>query len=726
MQRSLSNSALYAHSPNQHGTWQTLEAHHRAVANRTGQFCEAFGAGILGRLVGAVHDIGKANPQFQEYLRKVHAGVTKAKQVPHAIYSGVALARLGREDLSLVTACHHTGLTNRSEAKIKLSGVGEEGWFNDVLKDLTLDVSCRSLIPEYARDRLSLEFFIRMVFSALVDADWLDTEAHYDHAKAHAREERREMNLTAKELWQCFEVDQNNLLCTCSQGAETHVNAVRREIYHTCLDAANGAQGVYKLTVPTGGGKTRSAMGFALRHAIKHSLERVIFAIPYTSIIDQTADVYRGIFGDACVLEHHSGMDLTAIDDDESEQVQWWQLASENWDAPIIVTTTVQLFESLFSNKSSRCRKLHNLARSVLVLDEVQTLPIHLLTPILSILQELVTNYGVTLVLSTATQPTFSIKDNPYVRNFECSVGEIVPNAEKYFQSLKRVEYYVEPNPWDWQRVADEMMKHPQVLCVLNSRRDAVELFHLLEGDSTFHLSTLMCPAHRRSVIEEVRRRLSSGEPCRVVSTQVIEAGIDLDFPVALRAMGPLDRIVQVAGRCNREGRLAKGQVIVFEPEERHVPTGNYATATAEAQKILSAGQCDLNSPEVFALYFNRLWQDCNTDSKKIMELRESFNYATVAERFRMIDEDTVPVVVLWGDRPRELLQRLQAKGCASRKEWRDLQPYTVAVFRRQISEYLKSGCIDEVFDGLYVWTGNYDEKVGIVEYFADPSDLIA
>lgn len=715
---------LLAHSPNDKGTEHYLADHLHAVAELAEGFASRFGAGELARLAGIAHDIGKANPDFQRYLldswRAEKEGGRKPRSVPHSIYGAVILAQSMNEILSIVAAGHHGGLADISDLKARLSVSSEAVWLQEAPPRLGIEAICQASSTKCPEDALSCEFLIRMLFSALVDADWLDTERHFDSDKAA----KRGSDVTPGDLWTPFEADQKRLL---EQIAESPVNNARREIYEACLSAANGPQGVYRLTVPTGGGKTRSGMGFALRHAMKHGLDRIIFAIPYTSIIDQTADVYKGIFGSENVLEHHSAIEPPLDPDErETEAELRRQLASENWDAPIVVTTTVQLFESLFSNKPSRCRKLHNIARSVLVLDEVQTLPVHLLRPILNVLRELVDHYGVTLVLSTATQPAFS-GESPYLTGFEPEPTEIVPDPGRYFEALKRVEYEIEDEQWDWERVAEEMLKHPQALCVVNSRKDAVDLFRLLDDPNALHLSTLMCPAHRRDTLDEIRRRLRDGEPCRVVSTQVVEAGVDLDFPVVLRAIGPLDRIVQAAGRCNREGMLEQGRVIVFRPPGDRAPRGSYATATGNTAIILSGGDCDLHSPEVFDRYFRLLWQDCELDAQGIMGLRKRHNYQTVAERFRMISEDTVPVVAPYDALDREsLLRTIEAKGSVNREEWRTLQNLSVNVFRHSARKYEEEGLIRQIVDGLYVWYGIYNDHTGISAECPDPADLVA
>jgi len=721
---------LHAHTPNSLGKWHRLEDHLDAVAETARSFATDFGAKDLAHLAGLLHDAGKLNPQFQDYLKrcwKAQQSNTKppSRSVPHSLYGALLSREYSMDILALALHGHHSGIADFAEVKARLHNLrfGESQAWESIKEQFRAfcGTNLTSVsIPEWARDALSGEFLIRMLFSVLVDADWLDTEGHFDPDRSVKRARTSDL----ESLWSCLELNQCEMM---SKATPCLVNTVRREVYEACLQAAEGSRGVYRLTVPTGGGKTRSGMAFALRHAIKHRLHRIIFAIPYTSIIDQNAQVYKSIFGEENVLEHHSSMDMQSDPTEEQSETELRrQLSAENWDAPIVVTTTVQLFESLFSNRPFRCRKLHNIANSVLVLDEVQTLPIGLLQPILDVLKELVDHYGVTLILSTATQPSFS-GESPYLKGFASQMTELVPEPERYFKLLKRVDYHICADNWSWARAAKEMLQHDQVLCVLNSRKDALELFGLLNDPNALHLSTLMCPAHRCRVLAEITGRLADGVPCRVVTTQVVEAGVDLDFPVVFRAMGPLDRIVQAAGRCNREGKLDKGSVVVFTPDDDRAPRGVYATAMAEAGITLSQPDCDLHDPAVFDNYFHRLWQSSNVDTKGICILRQRLNFPETADRFKMITEDTVPVVVRYCDPgPGDVLDAVCRKGHASRADWRKLQSYTVSVFRWQFQRYLNDGLIDQVIDGLYTWAAKYDERTGISEQLADPADLIA
>jgi CRISPR-associated endonuclease/helicase Cas3 len=450
--------------------------------------------------------------------------------------------------------------------------------------------------------------FLRLLFSALVDADFLDTERHFKGEVQAARAS----SITVKGLWPVVKAKQDALIASSDGSA---VNLVRAAVYRHCLEAAEGAPGFYKLTVPTGGGKTRSGMAFALRHAQNHGLERVIVAVPFISITEQAASVYRELFGsvgDRAVLEHHSMAEW--VDEDEEGDFHsgpvWDRLAAENWDAPVIVTTTVQLFESLFSNRTSRTRKLHRLARSVIILDEAQALPSRLLTPILHALRQLVEHCGATVVLSTATQPAFDAI--PVFREVEAV--EIVPEPARFFEALQRVDYeWRTDGPLSVADAAALLHEQPSGLAVLNTKKDALRLLDAIDnlsrrvetwqddwvqrlaaalGEATaLHLSTLLCGAHRRDVLTEIKRRLDTGLPCHVVSTQVIEAGVDLDFPFVMRALAPLDSIIQAAGRCNREGRLPqKGRVVVFEPEGGGIPHGAYRTGADVSRSLLRGG----------------------------------------------------------------------------------------------------------------------------------------
>lgn len=743
---------FYAHTPVKAGPWHDLVSHLKQTASLAKQNADKFGAGELARLAGLWHDVGKFNPAFQKYLKDCHEADLTGKQaprggsVPHAVY-GAVLAGESVQALAAIIHGHHAGLPNRAKYLDALKQDDTLAKYEEILpvardavEGLGFDGDARALFVNPPRDEFQMEVLQRMLFSALVDADFLDTERHFDPNA----EKIRGSGVSTQEMWEVLRKDQASLMAGPRSG-ETTVNAVRREVYEYCVEAASSPQGVFRLGVPTGGGKTRSGLAFALRHAVEHDLDRVIVAVPYTSIIEQTADVYRSIFstlGEGAVLEHHSAIrhgvdDEIDLQDDPEEAERLEQsrtrarLATQNWDAPLVVTTTVQLFESLFANRTSRCRKLHNVANSVIVLDEVQTLPVGLLAPTVEMLKELARRYGVTVVLCTATQPALDERSR-YLEGFE-DVRDIVPRerAAEHFRVLRRVEYYVPKDEWSWQDVATRLADtspERQAMAVLNTRRDALALVDELEGEPVLHLSTLLCGAHRREVLAEVWRRLDADEPCLLVATQVVEAGVDFDFPWVFRAMGPLDRIVQAAGRCNREGSMdSPGRVVVFRPKEGGVPRGEYASGTAEAEMMLEGG-LDLHDPEVFREYFVRLYQDVSTDGQGIQKLRQEFDYPEVARRYRLISEQSVPVIVRYGGDWWEggemdlLAKRIRHAGLWS-SDHRKLQPYVVSMFEREFEK--KRDWTEEIAEGVFLWQGGYDELRGIEETGSDPSDLM-
>ena len=640
----------YAHSRGDPPEYQPLDEHLLNTAKLAKKFADKFGVGQLGYSTGILHDIGKYSPEFQSYITEL-----KSHRGPDHSSAGAIYSLRACELLAIPLAGHHAGLADLIDLQQRLRNKNEDPRVVNVIQtaqqelDMLQSVSTlEKYLPTHIKMRISsLDFFVRMLFSCLVDADYSDTESFCDPRKYLSR---RFMDDSIQSLYDVFVTAYSEKF---GSAESTDLNKARKEIFTFCLQAASCKPGIFRLTVPTGGGKTLASMGFALLHALKFDLDRVIVAIPYTSIIEQTVDVYRSIFGYDKVLEHHSAVEIVSHD----YKLPIW-LAVDNWDARIIVTTTVQLFESLFSNRPSKCRKIHNIARSVLILDEVQTLPLHLLSPILDVLQELVDYYGTTVVLCTATQP--ALDESPYIKGLK-NIKEIIPDPDKYFSILKRVDYHIEARheKWSWSRVAEEMRKYRQCMVVVNTKRDALKLLDCVRDLDPLHLSTLMCGAHRRKTLTEVKRRLDVNMPCYLVATQVVEAGVNLDFPVVMRAVGPLDRIVQAAGRCNREGKLKdidgcliNGKVIIFEPEDGGTPPGAYRSGTDQARVILSQPEISLHNPKLYEKYFKSLYQVVDTDSKDIQKIRESkLNFAQIAEKFKMI-ADTSTVLVNYPPKP--------------------------------------------------------------------------
>lgn len=719
---------FYAHTPGDGGqTWQLLTDHLRGVAQLAELFGQPLGVGALARIAGALHDVGKYSDGFQEYLSDSYAArgggrVSPRRRVDHKTPGAVETAScLGL--LALPILGHHGGLPSKAQAQEALRGASEvvtaalsRARAEGVLPNERDVADAEDEARRLAGTELDADLALRLIYSCLADADALDTEAHFKPDVASKRGGTPPVSCLVRTLTAA----QERLIASAP---DTMVNRVRRCVYEECLAAGDRPTGVFSLTVPTGGGKTRSSLAFALRHAHVHGLERVIYAIPYTSIIEQTADVFRSIFDDpSAVLEHHSSLDEPARGDADHE---WRVLAMDNWDAPIVVTTTVQLFESLFSNRPGRCRKVHRIARSVVVLDEVQTLPERLLDPILDVLRALAERYSTTVLLCTATQP--ALQGSPYLKGFP-EVSELIGDPVEYFADLERVRYEVEVTPIGWDALAADIKAHDQCLVVVNTKRDALRLLEVLRDPAALHLSTRLCAEHRAKVLDEVRSRLQEGAACRVISTQVVEAGVDLDFPVVFRALGPLDRIVQAAGRCNREGRLEAGLVRIFEPDEGARPAGAYRTATSHAERMLRAGDLDFNDPGTFPNYFACVYRDVELDAERIQPARARLDFPTVAGRFRLIRNDSVPVLVPH-DRAAvaDVCCQAQAEGHVARSLWRRAQRHSVAIRRRELDEALKEGLAHEVVpdSGLYRWTGGYDPVLGLTGAGPDPADLI-
>jgi CRISPR-associated endonuclease/helicase Cas3 len=716
---------------NADGSWRDphdLVEHLLGVAERAQGFAECFGAAEWAQLAGLWHDLGKFRPRFQRYIRlasgfEADAHIKgEAGKAPHST-AGALLAcdRFGAAGrvLAYLIAGHHAGLSDwnseNSSMQHRLEQEDSRAELNEALAQAPGDVALEP--GAFAADlraipggREGFALWVRMLFSCLVDADFLDTEAYMSPDKTNQRGEWPEV----PQLLQMFD---RHMAAFAAGTLPTPVNTLRAEILAQCRAKAADRPGLFSLTVPTGGGKTLSSMAFALEHAKRKGKRRVVYVIPYTSIIEQTADIYRAIFGDA-VVEHHSNAESEPGQEDHKSR-----LACENWDAPIVVTTNVQFFESLFAARTSRCRKLHNIVDSVVVLDEAQLLDPHFLQPILDTLRLLATHYGVSVVLSTATQPALSTReyfDVARSRRGLDNVREIVSNPDALYRDLKRVEVTLPDDlnvPTTWDALAGEISGHDSVLTIVNTRKHAREL-HSLMPKGTLHLSALMCGAHRSAVIEDIKMRLKASEPTRVVSTQLVEAGVDLDFPVVYRAMAGLDSIAQAAGRCNREGRLNAegklGAVTVFVPPQP-APPGLLRTGEDACKSVLHGHTGEVLDRNLFGRYFERLYHNCNLDAEGIGKLLEvdggtlAINFRTAAERFRLIkDGDTVPVVVLYRGRDGKdgtidsLLGSLRKEG-PQRWLMRKLQRYTVNVRLRDAGRLRDQEDIEELIPGLFV-----------------------
>ena len=528
-----------------------------------------------------------------------------------------------------------------------------------------------------------------------MDADRLNTEEFSDEEKNAKRGNFPTLGTLAPQFFQALGKMER-------EAPKTRVNRIRAEIRRACEAAAEKPPGLFSLTVPTGGGKTLSAMAFALRHALKHGKRRIIYVIPYTSIIEQTAQTLAEIFGRANVVEHHSNLA-------PARETERSQMAAENWDAPVIVTTNVQFFESLYAAKAGRCRKLHNITNSVVILDEAQLLPPELLTPCVDALNQLARCYGITMVLATATQPALPKLDPP---------TEIIPAELKLYKRLKRADILLPKSMTErqeWTDVAAQLQRHEQVLCVVNTRRDCYDLFKLMPA-GTIHLSALMCGAHRSAIIRWIKARLRRGLPTRVISTQLIEAGVDMDFPVVYRALAGLPSIAQAAGRCNREGKLNDigqlGQVHVFVPP-KSAPPGLLRKGEDLMKEMPAIAGFDPQKPEYFTRYFNLFYPRLNDTGSQFYgwlvkdvqaPRRENcvkIQFRTAAANFKLIDDQAQQsVIVRYGKEVDRLLNEVRIVG-PTRDNMRRLQRYTINLPVRVAEKMKIDGLLEEIRDGI-------------------------
>jgi len=739
----MTSPPFYAHSLQDRSEtdWEDLEEHLQKVAAQAASFASAFNASEWGRLAGLWHDLGKFRVEFQARLRGSresveHAGVGAALAFSKDKTSGAPLA--------FVIAGHHAGLADfvgsgeggrRSLKERLIQNAKTLAHLRPALPPALIAPAVPPL-PSQLMDFHRLELWTRFLFSCLVDADYLATESFYSPgARSVVGEGSDEIPVLRQRLDESLDKLRDGLT---EERQGSLVNRRRTEVLAACRRAAELPPGVFSLTVPTGGGKTLSAMAFALRHAELNGLRRVVVAIPYTSIIEQNAAVYRAALGGPNVLEHHSGIDPLAAEEEDREGEIRRRLAAENWDAPVVVTTNVQLFESLFAASPSRCRKLHNLAGSVLLLDEAQTLPVGYLLPVLEVLGELVASYRCTVVLTTATQPALARRDSlPAGLD---RVQEIVPDPAALARDLARVEpVWPEPGagPLLYEDLARELADHERVLAIVHRRQDARRLAERIPQEGRFHLSALMCPAHRSEVLARVSDRMKEERAvCRLVATQLVEAGVDLDFPVVYRCLGGLDSLAQAAGRCNREGRLpGKGRVVFFRaetPPPSGLPDRGLRITEGLLLESRSRGEeLQLEDTGIYEIFFRSLYFESELDAHGIQALRQGLRFESVARKVRLIDSGALPVIVPWGAAG-ERLENIRRYG-PDRLRLRALQPFVVNLFPRSVSKLQNAGALEEIADGILAlhsaFHQQYDADFGLLldddEPQPDPARLI-
>jgi CRISPR-associated endonuclease/helicase Cas3 len=714
---------------NESGEWKVhdLEEHLVEVAKLASEFAKDFGASDWAFLAGIWHDLGKYRPAFQNYIRSVSgydpdAHIEQGKgRVDHstagAIYSTQQLGEYGKI-LAYLIAGHHAGLADWNTVEAGSSSLFirlEEG-----KKKNYLDESLSNNIPQEILNfkmpitkilggSKGLHLWLRILFSCLVDADFLDTEKFMSPEKMKDRTNWLDLS----SLKNKFDDYMSNKI---KKAPSNKVNDLRAVVLENCRESGISKNpGIFSLTVPTGGGKTLASMAFALEHAIKYGKKRIIIAIPYTSIIEQTADQYRKIFGDE-IIEHHSNLDF-------NKETLKTRLASENWDAPIIITTNVQLLESLFSVKTSRCRKLHHLVNSVIIFDEAQLLPPDFLQPVVNVLNLLTQYYGVTLLLSTATQPALNSRKNAFGQiKFHGldNVTEIIHDVPKLYNALRRVDIELPDDlekRLEWETVANELTQYPSVLAIVNTRKDCRILFDLMPK-GTIQLSGLMCGQHRSEVIADIKSQLEAGKSVRVISTQLVEAGVDLDFPVVYRALTGLDSIAQAAGRCNREGKLLIGKCVVFVPPKAP-PIGMLKQAEQATRNVLHHYEGELFSLKHYRDYFSHYFNNLELDKHDIMTYltkdagHGNVQFRSVAERFKIIDDKgTHQILIPYNEEAEKLLSILKNSE-PERYLMRRLQRYSVTVYEQDFRKLRDIGAIEEVKLGIWAVcvTNAYDER---------------
>lgn len=708
---------------NASGEVQTIKEHLQGTAERAELFADEFNCGKVGNFCGLLHDIGKYSHSFQERIRDPE----HVKKVDHSTAGAKEALRLSKQNvpLAMAIAGHHSGLLDGGSPKYSMERDGTffgrmkspipeyDDWEKEIkLQNVTLPEFC----TEGCNREFTMSFFIRIIYSCLVDADYLDTEyfmnGGYSRGKYDSAEEllgRFERHIEKWVHRTKFDNEKQKKLCNS-----------RNKILLNCIEKGKSCdRGLYTLTVPTGGGKTTASLGFALNHIQKNSMKRVIYVIPYTSVIDQNAEVFGNILGKENVLEHHSSALYEMSEEQVEDDISYKKvLATENWDAPIIVTTAVQFFESLFANRSSKCRKLHNIANSVIIFDEAQTLPIPYLEPCVAAISELVANYKSTVVLCTATQPVLDNIFKKYLPDRE--IKEICENVEEQYEQFRRTTICNAGN-LSMKELQWRIMSMQQVLCIVNRRKTTQELYRVMPEEGAYCLTTLLCPAHRKQKIEEIKERLKNGLPCRVIATSLVEAGVDLDFPEVYRQEIGLDSLIQSAGRCNREGRRSarESKVYLFclEGEKSELFRQNI-DALQETLRHYE-DPADLDAIAFYFQFYREILGKENLDQKKIMDALargvdgKYFPFAVVSDRFKLIENDAKTIYIPINE-AKMWVEELYEK--PTRELFRKLGQYGVNVFPNHFKALWEAGCLEVINDKIYVLRdmNQYQENTGL------------
>lgn len=709
---------LLAHgATDEHPEGQSIEAHLKGTGELAETFAAEFGAAANGKLCGLAHDIGKYSDEFQLRLRG-------GKKVDHATAGAIECFKIKAAFEAVCVIGHHSGLPNvghkdadttESQTFFGRKLRAEQGGIPDYRKNWNGHIA---LPQDYFRPSgrgFATAFYIRMLYSCLVDADYIDTETFMNGDAGRGNYEP----LSAL-------CDKLTAYISKWNNPTREIDILRQKILNSCIEKASAPRGILSLTVPTGGGKTVASMAFALNHAAANSMKRIIYVIPYTSIIEQNAKVFRDILGQENVVEHHSSVSYE-LSENADELEYRSALATENWDAPVIVTTAVQFFESLYANRSSKCRKLHNIANSVIIFDEAQMIPSNNLRPCVAAIAELVRAYNATAVLCTATQPAIDEMLLEYSKKE--SVVELCPDVDGMFEKFRRTSFEKEGR-LTTDELVSRLESQQQVLCIVNTRKFAQEVYEALPSEGRFHLSTLMCPVHRKQKLDEIRERLKSGKTCRVVSTSLIEAGVDVDFPRVFREMAGLDSILQAAGRCNREGkRSAESSIVtVFESENK---VNKLIAVNRDAAEETVRDWTQPNTTSTIERYF-KAYRDFlrNDDKSGVITASEKgisgcgLPFEWIAKEFKLIDQNTFTVYISVGE-GKELISRLR-EGERSRELYRKAGMYSVSIYENHFNALINAGAAEPFGDDAAILTdlSLYSDEKGLATDVRDGSAL--
>ncbi len=704
--------------------WHLLSSHLQDTAEIAASFAHSDEYVVIFKVAGLLHDLGKYQQAFQAYLKE--GG--RRGSVPHAVWGAAYALMLKNQETAIAIDGHHKGLPDLSEVQADLQPFrsGDVLEFKKVIESFQNDTNTQEHqlqinVPSFV-DKFEREMFVRYLFSALTDADWLNTEQACNPELSSKRD-----NLTL----QYDELIEKLDMYVMSKPKKGELNKLRNKAREYAVNKASMPVGIFSLNLPTGMGKTLASVSWALSHAKINSLKRIIIVLPFINIIDQTANILKEIFGEKIVLEHHSGIgeNLSLTEDEHSPEYSK-RLACENWDYPIIVTTSVQFFESIFSNKPSKCRKIHNIADSVVIFDEVQSLPKDVIIPTLTILKNMHSVMNISLLFCTATLPAFEKREN--FNGLE-NITPLVDNPDELFRKTRRVTYLAvnsyEPVDFaDIKRIAEAQCC--SVLIVFNTKKKALEFYKLAFDSSlwikSYHLSTGMCPVHRKQVIRDIRNDLHEKIPILVSSTQLIEAGVDFDFPCVFREIAPLESIIQSAGRCNREGLLdGYGMVFLFRLSDPGMPDKQYRTASGFALDLIEENPNSLYDHSFYHEYYKKLvGLFIDGDARKINDLRNGFNFKKVSEAYRIIDKATKGLLIYnYSDESKRLVDEIIQKQYLSRDDFRRMQGFAVQVYDYFI--YSNKDLIFETKHGVLIWYGGYDEHFGISNDVLHSDDFV-